>query len=199
MDRCSQSPFLLGGTLEHDLNQFAREYPEIVEEIKTNLYVDDNIVVGEKRRLPEKIKVPRSLPSLILPIQTIRLHTFADASKDGTAVALYAVVGQGKIVERGLLVSKSRLSRKQLSTPRLELVAAHMAANLLENVLRALSGFPVSKVVAWSDSTVTLHWIKGNGQYKQFVKNRVDKIRCKDSITRRYVNIKENPAVKDTT
>ena len=69
-----------------------------------------------------------------------------------------------------------------------------MAANLLENALRALSGFPVSKVVAWSDSTVTLHWIKENGQYKQFVKNRVDKIRCKTPITWRYVNTEENPA-----
>ena len=54
--------------------------------------------VSWKRRLPEKIEVPRSLPSLSLPIQTIRLHALADASKDGTAVALYAVVGQGKIV-----------------------------------------------------------------------------------------------------
>ena len=42
-----QSPSLLGDTLEHYLNQFAKEYPEIVEEIKTNLYVDDIIVGGE--------------------------------------------------------------------------------------------------------------------------------------------------------
>ena len=82
-----------------------------------------------KRRIPKKNEVQKSLPSLSLPIQTIQLHAFADASKDGTAVAIYAVVGQGKIVERGLLVSKSRFSRKQLSIPRLELVAAHMAAN----------------------------------------------------------------------
>ena len=40
-----QSPFLFGGTLEHHLNQFTREYPEIVEEIKTN--VDDIIFGGE--------------------------------------------------------------------------------------------------------------------------------------------------------
>ena len=90
--------------------------------------------VSWKRRLPEKIEVPRSLPSLSLPIQTIQLHAFADASKDGTAVALYAVVSQGKIVERGLLLSKSRLSRKQLSIPRQDLVAAHMAPNLSEKV-----------------------------------------------------------------
>ena len=88
--------------------------------------------VSWKRRLPEKIEVPRSLPSLCLPIQTIQLHAFADASMDGAAVALYEVIGQGKIIERGLLVPKSRLSRKQLSIPRLELVSAHMAANLLE-------------------------------------------------------------------
>ena len=30
--------------------------------------------------------------------------------------------------------------------------------------------------LCWLDSTVTLHWICGNGQYKQFVDNRVNKI-----------------------
>ena len=43
----------------------------------------------------------------------------------------------------------------------------------------ALVGFPIGKVTAWSDSATVLHWLKGNGKYKQFVKNRVDKIKEK--------------------
>lgn len=46
-----------------------------------------------------------------------------------------------------------------------------MATNLLMNMLNALE-----TMYGWLDSTVSLHWIKGNGQYKQFVTNRVAKI-----------------------
>ena len=47
-----------------------------------------------------------------------------------------------------------------------------MAVNLVDNVREALTGFPVKKVCCWLDSSVALHWIKGNGDYKQFVANR---------------------------
>ena len=43
------------------------------------------------------------------------------------------------------------------------------------------------------DSTVALHWIRGNGKCKQFVRNRVRKIREKE-INWRHVPTKENPA-----
>ena len=46
----------------------------------------------------------------------------------------------------------------------------------------------------WLDSTVALHWIKGNGQYKQFVANRVAKIRLYKDIEWRYVPTDNNPA-----
>ena len=66
--------------------------------------------------------------------------------------------------------------------PRLELVAAHMAANMVGNAREVLSRFPISKTLVWSDSTVALHWIKSGGQYKQFVHNRVEKIKEKGNI-----------------
>ena len=47
---------------------------------------------------------------------------------------------------------------------------------------------------AWSDSTVTLHWLKDNGDYKVFVCNRVAKIKEKDFINWKYVPTKQNPA-----
>ena len=64
----------------------------------------------------------------------------------------------------------------------------------MKNVRQALSRFPVVKEVAWSDSTAALHWIKGDGQYKEFVRNRVAKIKEKGDICWRYVNITQNPA-----
>ena len=80
-------------------------------------------------------------------------------------------------MSRGLLAAKSRLAKKGLTIPRLELVSAHMAANLAENVKNAPEGQPVRSVHEWLDSTVALHWIREEGSaYKQFVANRVNKI-----------------------
>jgi hypothetical protein len=41
---------------------------------------------------------------------------------------------------------------------------------------------------------VVLHWIRGGGQYKQFVENRVRKIQAKPEINLRHVPTEENPA-----
>lgn len=49
----------------------------------------------------------------------------------------------------------------------------------MNNVKKAIHPIPVKSVTAWSDSTVALYWIKGGGQYKQFVKKRRDDITSK--------------------
>ena len=144
--------------------------------------------------LPEKVEVPRSLVPAREPIQAIALHAFGDASAQGVAAAVYAVVEQETGVKQGLVAAKARLAKQGLSIPRLELVAGHMAVNLLTNVHDALTGFPVHSLNAWLDSTVALHWIKGSGEYKQFVGNRVRKIKEKESVVWRHVPTHENPA-----
>ena len=144
--------------------------------------------------LPEKVEVPRSLVLAREPIQAVALHAFGDASAQGVAAAVYAVVEQETGVKQGLVAAKARLAKQGLSIPRLELVAGHMAVNLLINVHDALTGFPVRSHNAWLDSTVALHWIKGSGEYKQFVGNRVRKIKEKESVVWRHVPTQENPA-----
>ena len=69
-----------------------------------------------------------------------------------------------------------------------------MTTNLAHNVKQALQGFPVTSVHCWLDSSFALHWIKGGGEYKQFVSNRVRKIQDKEYIHWRHVGSKENPA-----
>ena len=86
------------------------------------------------------------------------------------------------------------LSKRDLTIPRLELVAAHMAANLLENARTALNNYPVKNCYAWTDSTVALRWIRLDGNYKQFVSNRVSKIKSKKAISWKYVPTRQNPA-----
>ena len=122
------------------------------------------------------------------------LHVFGDASGVGVAAAAFTVVTQPSGVTQGIVAAKARLAKQGLSIPRLELVAGHMAANLATNVKDVLEGHPVDQVYCWLDSTVALHWIRGNGNYKQFVHNRVLKIQQKQWITWRHVPTKENPA-----
>ena len=119
---------------------------------------------------------------------------FGDASTEGVGTVIYSVVRQDGGVTTSLVAAKSRLAKKTLTVPRLELVSAHMSANLVTNVKNALVDLPKPHIYGWLDSTVALHWILGNGQYRQFVANRVRKIREQAEIQWRYVPTEENPA-----
>ena len=128
-------------------------------------------------RLPTgKVEVRRSLVEYREEILSIDPHAFGDAGSKDNSAAVYAVTHKSSGITQGLVTSKSRLAKKGLTTPRLELVAGHMATNLVDNVKEALQGFPIRSVYGWLDSSVALHWIKGGGNYKQFVGNRVSKI-----------------------
>ena len=146
------------------------------------------------RSLPNKVEVSRSLARFREPVEGVVLHAFGDTTGSGISSAVYAVITQASGVSKGLIAAKSRLAKKNHTIPRLELVAAHMAANLVDNVRTALEGYPITSVHGWSDSTVALHWIKGGGSYKQFVTNRVRKICSKDFIEWRHVDVNRNPA-----
>lgn len=144
--------------------------------------------------LPKKLEVPRALVLAREPIEAIALHAFGDASGQGVAAAVYAVVQQESGVKQGLVAAKACLAKQGLTIPRLELVSGHMAVNLLTNVHDALSGFPIVSQHAWLDSSVALHWIKGAGECKQFVGNHVRKIKEKEAVFWRHVPTQENPA-----
>ena len=52
--------------------------------------------------------------------------------------------------------------------PRLELISAHMAANIVDNVRGALDEYVVWFVYGSKGSTVVLHWIAGQGALNNF-------------------------------
>ncbi|CAB4040213.1 Hypothetical predicted protein [Paramuricea clavata] len=112
--------------------------------------------------MPPIISSPLSLATYREPIGAMELHSFGDASGHGVATAVYAVVRQPSGTTQGLVAAKSRLAKQGLTIPRLELVAAHMAANVVDNLRRALEGFPVVSVHGWTDSTVALDWMCAN-------------------------------------
>jgi len=73
---------------------------------------------------------------------------------------------------------KSSTADESLSIPRLELCGALLLASTLHHVHSVLSSeIPVSRLRAWSDSSVVLSWLTSDQkQFKIFVTNRVAKI-----------------------
>ena len=141
--------------------------------------------------LTENFTVPRALALYRQPILSLTIHVFGDASAKGVSAAVYAVVHQDQGVTQQLICAKSRLAKKNLTMSRLELVAGHMAVNLVTNVQAALSVLPHT-AHCWRDSTVALYLIKGH--YRQFVANRVHKIQQHDQVKWHHVPTEDNPA-----
>ena len=55
-------------------------------------------------------------------VKSVKLHIFSDAIDKACSTATIAVVEQGTEKVKGLLTSKSRISKSDTSTPRLKLV-----------------------------------------------------------------------------
>ncbi|XP_046863210.1 uncharacterized protein LOC124456953 [Xenia sp. Carnegie-2017] len=145
-------------------------------------------------RLPNAYTVNRPLAPFHVPVRSIHLHGFGDASKDGVSAVVYSETDQEDNLTQGIVCSKSRISKRNLTIPRLELVAGHMVTNLVINVERAIGKERVTSIHCWLDSTVALCWINGQGEYRQFVANRVRKIQQHHHIVWRHVPTTENPA-----
>ena len=124
----------------------------------------------------------------------IYLHVFGDASILANCVTVYAVVYQTSITNKGLLVSKSRIFKKDVTIPRFQLVSAHMGSNLVSDVLSPLKTENIISVFRWTDNTVVLCWLKQSESYKPFAANREGKIKQNDYIKWQYVLTKKSPA-----
>ena len=147
-----------------------------------------------EKSLPKEETIPRPIVKYREPVLNVELHTFGDASTKGVGAVVYSVVRQKSGNTQQLVTAKSRLAKEGLTIPRLELISAHMATNLVKNVQNALQNLPEPTIYGWLDSTVALHWIRGEGRYRQFVANRVSKINQHPEISWRHVPTKENPA-----
>ncbi|GIX79699.1 uncharacterized protein CEXT_235721 [Caerostris extrusa] len=67
-------------------------------------------------------------------------------------------------------------SKKTITIPRLELMAATIGARLFSSVTEALK-LPNVKAYFWTDSSTVLTWITSREQWSVFVTNRISEIR----------------------
>ena len=125
-----------------------------------------------EKSLREEETVTRPIVNYREPVLNLELHAFGDASAKGVGAVVYSVVRQRSGTTQQLVAAKSRLAKEGLTIPRLELISAHMAMNLVKNFQNALQNLPDPIIYGWLDSMVALHWINGEGQYRKFVANR---------------------------
>ena len=106
------------------------------------------------------------------------LHGFGDASTEAYCAVVYLVYRTNNKVYSELLTSRSRVALLQtLTIPRLELMAGRILAKLMSTVKEALqSQIKFDNTYYWLDSKTALCWIKNRGEWKQFVRHRVNEI-----------------------
>ena len=111
------------------------------------------------------ITIPCYFMGNIESSSSVEFHGFGDASTKacGAAVYIRCVYEAGHISTHHVM-SKSRVDlTKTVSLPRLELLAAFTNTRLLNSKFVAESlTLKTDRVVCWTDSMVTLQWIRGS-------------------------------------
>ena len=104
------------------------------------------------------------------------LHGFADASMKAYCAVVYFVSEVSGEHNVGLLTSKTRVALGKSHT-RLELMSGRILAQLLSSVRLALGNeVEILETYFWLDSKTALCWIYNKGEWKQFVRHRVNEI-----------------------
>ncbi|XP_063989941.1 uncharacterized protein LOC135169136 [Diachasmimorpha longicaudata] len=145
------------------------------ESIPSSIHTEWNAYCAELNQLNE-ISFPRKIcPSKGKELQ---LHGFSDASEVGYGACIYirSTDSQG-IVHSTLFCAKSKVAPvKKVNIPRLELCEALLLSKLYQRV-RSAREIPIKRTVFWSDSMITLYWIKkSTDSLKTFVGNQVSEI-----------------------
>ncbi|XP_046391251.1 uncharacterized protein LOC124159470 [Ischnura elegans] len=142
-----------------------------------------------------KLRIDRWLQTT--PTSRCELHGFADASERAYAAAIYLrVLDDANQCRVFLLAAKSKVTPvKTITIPKLELCGAALLVRLV-NHLQKIKAFSSLPVFAWSDSQVTLAWLRKHPSYwKTFIANRVSFIQTELlSAVWQYVSSEQNPA-----
>ena len=123
----------------------------------------------------QTVKVPRSITPYLEDVIQVSQHHLMGASNRAVSAETVAVVAQLSGVTHGSLTSKSRITKRGITTPKQELVGCQMGTNLAVNTRKALKNLPVTHIIAELTAQLHIHLGKESTE-KAFVSNRVRKI-----------------------
>ncbi|KAK5982915.1 hypothetical protein GCK32_022806, partial [Trichostrongylus colubriformis] len=148
------------------------------------------------------ISVPRDIGAVLSHDHGSTLWIFGDASQLAISCCSY-VTHLPSHHTKGLLSAKTRLApkEKQLSIPRLELLAILISLRLAKTILRSYKG-RIKLVRIVNDSRIALAWIQTTKRLPLFVANQVERIKKLRRIIHQlgalvefnYIESKNNPA-----
>ncbi|XP_059060728.1 uncharacterized protein LOC131853727 [Achroia grisella] len=164
------------------------------EELPQNLAKDFKTWLSQAHLINECV-IPRRLTSSPINESKNSLHVFCDASNNAYSACIFLRADYNGKIDVRLVMAKARVTPlKKITIPRLELIAATLATRLAATVTKTLA-LQNCPVWYWTDSSVVLTWIKGDGDWSIFVKNRVKEIKNSSSSTAwRHVPGDSNPA-----
>ncbi|GFY46696.1 integrase catalytic domain-containing protein [Trichonephila inaurata madagascariensis] len=143
-----------------------------------NSILPDDILNSYKRWLKEIIVLSDvEIPCYFEISDTTQMHVFVDACIDAYAACIFLRTETSEGVNIFLVRAKSRVAPlKQVTIPRLELMASCIGARLAHSVQLALNITDI-ETIFWSDSMVTLFWLRDKGDWSVFVANRIKEIK----------------------
>ena len=153
-----------------------------------------NALISELEYL-KTVRVPRCYYLSNQNRLITQIHGFSDASERAIGAVVYTrTVYENSRVDVKLMVSKTRVAPvKKQTIPRLELIGATLLAKLVRSVLSALEWNV--EIFYRVDSMTTLHWIRNDRTWKQFVQHRVNEIRSLSPVEAwRFCPASLNPA-----
>ncbi|XP_024869007.1 uncharacterized protein LOC112452824, partial [Temnothorax curvispinosus] len=148
-----------------------------------------------------KLSIPRwynqgSTSQTTWSTSSVEFHGFSDTSQLAMAAVVFITVHGSNGTTISLVCSKTKVAPlKRLTIPRLELTAALLLSRLMQYVQATLK-LNVTATHLWTDSVVTLTWIKSHAsRWKDFVRNRVSQIQELTANAHwKYVPGTSNPA-----
>jgi len=128
----------------------------------------------------------------------VHLHAFSNSSQKRYVASVYLRVETATSVRCHLVTGKTRVAPlKHVTIPRLELYGAVLAAQLLRyTVLTFQDRLHIDQLIAWTDSTTALAWIRSSPhRWTTFVANRISQIQDLTSPSIwKHVSTLSNPA-----
>ena len=121
---------------------------------------------------------------------SLQLHVFADASTKAYGTVAYL----SNLEQTSFVMAKGRVEPlKQITLPKLELMAAVVAAKLARFVIESLCLKPT--IFMWTDSQIVLCWIQSTKVLPSFIKHRVEEIKqLPPTATWQHCPSSDNPA-----
>ncbi|UYV69200.1 hypothetical protein LAZ67_6002808 [Cordylochernes scorpioides] len=147
-----------------------------------------------KRTILSTLKFPHAMIKDEIEKRSWSLHLFTDASRTAYSAVVFLRVEneeiqvsfmsaktrvtpmKREILKKNKKTGESEMIVKEISIPRLELLACLIGSRLLSTVKRSLNITDI-KEFYWTDSTAVLAWIKREEIWNTFVGNRIREIR----------------------